>query len=144
MSTSLLYVMICICIYMWVSIYFFFLLKIFLSLILYILDKLPQYFGHCEYLMTGFISFLSFFFFSFYGCTCSIWRFARLGVKLELQLLAYTIATATQDPSHICDLHHSLWQCQIINSLNQARDQTCILMYISQIHFHLATVETPV
>ena len=29
----------------------------------------------------------------------------RLGVKLELQLLAY--ATATWDPSHIYDLHHS-------------------------------------
>ena len=30
----------------------------------------------------------------------------RLGVKLEL--LAYTTATATQDPSCIWDLHHSL------------------------------------
>ena len=29
----------------------------------------------------------------------------RLGVKLELKLLAYTTAIATQDPSHICDLH---------------------------------------
>ena len=27
----------------------------------------------------------------------------RLGVKLELQLLAYTTATAMQDPSYICD-----------------------------------------
>ena len=31
----------------------------------------------------------------------------RLGVQLELQLLAYTTATATLDPSHICNLHHS-------------------------------------
>ena len=30
-----------------------------------------------------------------------------LGVKSELQLPAYTTATATQDPSHICNLHHS-------------------------------------
>ena len=29
----------------------------------------------------------------------------RLEVKSELQLPAYAIATATQDPSHICDLH---------------------------------------
>ena len=29
----------------------------------------------------------------------------RLGVKLELQLLAYT--TATPDLSHVCNLHHS-------------------------------------
>ena len=26
----------------------------------------------------------------------------RLGAELELQLLAYATATATQDPSHIC------------------------------------------
>ena len=31
----------------------------------------------------------------------------RLGVQTELQLPAYTIATAIPDPSHICDLHHS-------------------------------------
>ena len=31
----------------------------------------------------------------------------RLGAELVLQLLAYTTATATQDPSHVCDLHHS-------------------------------------
>ena len=32
----------------------------------------------------------------------------RLGIKSELQLLAYTIATATRDLSWICDLHNSL------------------------------------
>ena len=30
-----------------------------------------------------------------------------LGVESELQLPAYATATATQDPSHICDLYHS-------------------------------------
>ena len=30
----------------------------------------------------------------------------RLEVEWELQLLAYTTATAAQDPSRICDLHH--------------------------------------
>ena len=34
----------------------------------------------------------------------------RLGVKSELQLLAYTTASATQDPSYICDLFHGLQQ----------------------------------
>ena len=40
-----------------------------------------------------------------------------LGVKLELQLpaIATVIAMATQDLSCICDLHHSSWQCQILN-----------------------------
>ena len=31
----------------------------------------------------------------------------RLEVELELQPLVYTTATATWDPSFICDLHHS-------------------------------------
>ena len=43
-------------------------------------------------------------------------------VVLELQLLAYTTATATSDPSLICDLYHSSWQCQILNPLSEARD----------------------
>ena len=30
-----------------------------------------------------------------------------LGIKLELQLRAYTTATATWDLSHVCDLHHN-------------------------------------
>ena len=33
-----------------------------------------------------------------------------LGAELELQLLAYTTATAMRDLSHICDLHHSSQQ----------------------------------
>ena len=31
----------------------------------------------------------------------------RLGVESELRLPPYTTAAATQDPSHICGLHHS-------------------------------------
>ena len=52
----------------------------------------------------------------------------RLGVKSELQLLAYATPTATQDPRCICDLHHSSWQCQILNPLREARDRTHILV----------------
>ena len=39
----------------------------------------------------------------------------RLGIELELQLPAYTTATAVQDPNRICDLHHSSRQRQILN-----------------------------
>ena len=46
----------------------------------------------------------------------------RLGVESELQLPAYSRATATWDLSHVCDLHHSSRQCQILNLLNEARD----------------------
>ena len=58
----------------------------------------------------------------------------RLGAESELQLPAYTTATATQDPCHVCDLHNTSWQCQIINSLSEARDGTRILMDASWIH----------
>ena len=60
----------------------------------------------------------------------------RLGVKLELQLLAYATATATQDQSLVWDLHHSLWQLWILNPLIGDRDQICILMDTSEVHFH--------
>ena len=52
-----------------------------------------------------------------------------LGIQseLELQLPAYTTATATPDPSHISSLCHR-WQCQVLYSLREARDWTCIPM----------------
>ena len=39
----------------------------------------------------------------------SLWHVEvlRLGVESELQLLVYTTAIATRDPSYICNLHHS-------------------------------------
>ena len=51
------------------------------------------------------------------------------GVKSELQAAAaaYATATATLDPRHICELCCSLWQCQILNPLSEARDWTHIL-----------------
>ena len=47
---------------------------------------------------------------------------------MELQLPVYTTAT---DLSHICDLHRSLWQRQILNPLNEARDPICVLIFTS-------------
>ena len=46
----------------------------------------------------------------------------RLGVESELQMPAYAAATVMWDPSHICDLYHNSWQCQILNPLSKARD----------------------
>ena len=43
----------------------------------------------------------------------------RLGVELELQLLAYPTATALWDLSHVCNLHHSSWQHWILNPLSR-------------------------
>ena len=68
----------------------------------------------------------------------------RLGVELELQLLAYTAATAKQDPSCMCDLHHSLWQHWIPNLLSEAKDGTWILMNTSRTGFCWAMMGTSV
>ena len=57
----------------------------------------------------------------------------RLGVQMELQLLAYITATATWDLGCVCDLHQSSWQCWVLNPLSEARDQTLVLMDPSQV-----------
>ena len=68
---------------------------------------------------------------------------SRLGVQLELHLLAYTTATATSDPRQVCNLDDSSWQHWILNPLSETRDQTCNLMVPIWIHFCYATTETP-
>ena len=96
--------------------------------------------------------FLGFFFFCFLWLHLQHMEVLRLGVKSELQLLAYTTAiatwdpelhllaystaTATWDPSRNCDLLCSSWQGQILNPLREARDPTRILMDTSWAHYH--------
>ena len=46
----------------------------------------------------------SFCFILFLGPHLKHMEILRLGIKLELQLLAYTIATAMRDSSHVCDI----------------------------------------
>ena len=43
----------------------------------------------------------------------------------------------------VCNLHQSSWQCWIPNPLSEARDQTCVLMDASQIHFCCSTMGAP-
>ena len=54
----------------------------------------------------------------------------KLGVESELQLLAYSTATATAmwDRSHVCNLHHNSRQHWIPDPLSEARDRTRVLM----------------
>ena len=67
----------------------------------------------------------------------------RLGIELKLQLTAYTTATAMLYPGLVCDLHHSSHQCQILNPLSKARDQTCVLMDPGRVRYLQATAGTP-
>ena len=57
----------------------------------------------------------------------------RLGAELELQLPAYTTATAAWDLSCVCNLRH---RCQLLNPPNEARDQTYIPMDTSRVRYH--------
>ena len=71
---------------------------------------------------------LYFFFFclflSFVFLGLHLWHMEvpRLGFQSELLPLAYATATAMPDLSRICYLHHSSWQCRILNPLSDARD----------------------
>ena len=56
---------------------------------------------------------------------CSIFTWLHLqhmevpgpGAELEPTLLTYTTVAVTLELSNICDLHHTLWQCLILNPL---------------------------
>ena len=83
------------------------------------------------------------------GCGRGCWWFPwhvqvpGLGVKSELQLPAYTTATATSDPRCIYNLHHSTWQRRILNPLSKARDWTSVLMDTSWVRYLWATMGMP-
>ena len=69
-----------------------------------------------------------FFFFFFFLKVACVAGVPRPGVKSELERQAYITATATPFPSLVCNLHLSVWQCQILNPLTETGDQICILM----------------
>ena len=85
-----------------------------------------------------------FFFFLFFFLGPHPWHMEvpRLGVESELQMPAYTTATATRDLSLVYDLHHSSLPCQIF-LLSETRDQTHILMDTIQVCFCWATTGAP-
>ena len=66
--------------------------------------------------------FIYLFIFVFLGPHLHHMEVPGLGIELEPQLPTYTTVTATWDLSHICDLHLSSWQRQILNPLSEARD----------------------
>ena len=80
-----------------------------------------QYLEHLLYARhcSRYFAFSSFFFFFFFRATPTTYGGSRLGVQQELQLLAYSTTTTTQDLSHVCDLHQSSRQRQILNPLSK-------------------------
>ena len=98
--------------------------------------KWPSY-THITYVYIHSFFFLSF---SFLGPHPQHMEVPRLRVESEL---TYTTATAMPDLSHVCELHHSSWQCWILNPLSEARDRTYILMDPGRIWFYHTTMGTP-
>ena len=62
-----------------------------------------------------------------------------LGVESELQLPAYTAATATPDPKRIFDLHHHSGQRWILNHLVRPRMKPVSLWILAR----FVTAEPP-
>ena len=72
-------------------------------------------------------------FFFLFRATPAAYESSWAGVRFELQLPAYTTATAMLDLSQICDLYQSLWQRRILNPVSKAWDRTRILMDTSRV-----------
>ena len=59
-------------------------------------------------------------FFFFLGLYLKHMELPKQGVEMDLQLPA--IVTATPDPSHVCNLHHSSQQHKILNPLSEVKE----------------------
>ena len=100
-------------------------------LILANLMHMKWHLSHCACGFFGVFCFL--FCFTFRAVPTACERSQARG-RIGAPAPAYTTATATQNPSHVYDLHHSSRQCRILKPLSKARDRTCILMDTSWIH----------
>ena len=65
--------------------------------------------------------FMPFFFSSFYGHIGDMWKFLGQGSNQSCSWGLCHIS-ATPDLNHVCDPHHHLWRCWILNPLSKARD----------------------
>jgi len=83
------------------------------------------------------------FFFSLLGLYLQHMEVPRLGVQSELQLPAYTTATATPEQSPVCDLDHSSRQLQILKPMSEIRAQTQDLMDTIQVRCCWTSTGTP-
>ena len=86
-----------------------------------------------------------FFFFCFFEPYLEHMEVPRLWVELQLKLPACTTATLMWDPSHVCSLHHSSRQRQILNPLSQAklRIKPATSWFLVGFVNHWATTGTP-
>ena len=86
---------------------------------------------------------LFFFFFSFFRAATVAYGSSQARDTIRATAASLHQTTETQDLSHVCDLHHSLHQCRVLNPLNEARDRTRVLTDASRIHFCCTMMRTP-
>ena len=86
-------------------------------------EELRKNFRQCHKLPSSSLS-LSLFHLVFLGVHPQHMEVPRLGVESDLELPAYTTATATWVLSHVCNLHRSSRQRRIFNPLGEVRDRT--------------------
>ena len=103
----------------------------------------PPFSGLARLFYFYFLFYYFYFCFFFGGGTPWHMEVPRLRAESDLWLLACATATATPDLSQVCDLHHSSWQCRILNPMSEARDRTLIFMFPSQIRFCCPKTGTP-
>ena len=60
--------------------------------------------------------------FCLFRATCMAYESSQSNGQIQAVASAYTTATATQDPSPICNLPHSSQQHRILNPLSEAMD----------------------
>ena len=71
-----------------------------------VINELKKIFEMCSFYLFIFCFYLFIYLF-IYGLHPQNMEVPRPGAESELQLPAYATATATQDPSHVCNRHHS-------------------------------------
>ena len=68
----------------------------------------------------------------------------RRGVQSKLWQPTYTTTTAMWDPNHVCNLHHSSWQCQVPNPLARPGVEPTTSWFLVRFVNHWAMMGTPI
>ena len=77
--------------------------------------------------------FFLFFVFCFFRAAFMAYGGSQARGHIGAAVPAYATDATTRDPSHVCNLYRTSWQCQILNPLNEARNQTRVLMDASRV-----------
>ena len=102
-----------------------------------------SFFPHLQLLLQHWETWLSLFYFTFFRAQVQHIEVPRLGVELELQLLAYPTATAMWDPSLISNLHHSLWNAGSLTHWARPGIKPASSWRLSQVRYCWGTTGTP-